>query len=313
MPAEQGEQLSELGGRNREKQTAAGLSVTEQNPIGRRGLPPIHDAATELQIIFAAAGHAVLFNQIINGPIDRGNGGDINNGGNGAGPADGGEMSDQAEAGDVSGGAGQSFFCDVGADRIKSAHESNGRANQRTGREAAFDGGGDNPGAERFGQDKEIVRPSFGVGQKMRQADDAGDSQAVNRFRAADGMSADDGAFCFARLLQAAAQNRGNGGRGEDVSREGHDIERGERTSAHRENVGKRVGGRDLPVGGRVVHDRCKKIDRLDEGMGAVETVDTGIVARAGIDEDVTAPCDWKLRQDLPQRLLAEFGSSACA
>ena len=64
-------------------------------------------------------------------------------------------------------------------------------------------------------------------------------------------------------------------------------FKRGERTAAHRENVGERVGRGDLAVGERVVHDRGEEVDRLHERAVAIETKNAGIIGGGGTDEDV--------------------------
>ena len=95
--------------------------------------------------------------------------------------------------------------------------------------------------------------------------------------------------------------------------RNSHDVERGDRTSAHREDVGERVGRGDLAVGEWIVDDRGKEIDRLHEGAIAIETENARVVGRWGTDEHVavcdTAGADAKLAQGL----LAQLGSSAGA
>ena len=48
-------------------------------------------------------------------------------------------------------------------------------------------------------------------------------------------------------------------------------FKRSDRTAAHREDVGERVGRGDLAVGERVVHDRGEEVDRLHERAIAIE------------------------------------------
>ena len=57
-----------------------------------------------------------------------------------------------------------------------------------------------------------------------------------------------------------------------------HDVERSERTAAHRKDVGKRIGRGDLAVGERIVHDRSEEIGRLHESAVAIETKNAGII-----------------------------------
>ena len=104
----------------------------------------------------------------------------------------------------------------------------------------------------------------------MANIDNSGDGQTVNRFRITNGMAADERTSDLGHLGQAAAQNRGNHSWSNEISRETNDVERGQRASAHRKDVGKRIGRGDLPIGKRVVHDRCEEINGLHEGTMSI-------------------------------------------
>ena len=99
--------------------------------------------------------------------------------------------------------------------------------------------------------------------------------------------SANNRATNLARFLEAAAQDGGDRFLGNKIGRNSHDIERADRATAHRENVGERVGRGDLAVGEWVVDDRGKKIGRLHEGALAIEPVDPGVIGGGGTDEYV--------------------------
>ncbi len=58
-------------------------------------------------------------------------------------------------------------------------------------------------------------------------------------------------------------------------------------TSAHGVDVGERVGGCDLAVRKRVVHNRCEKINGLHECAMAVQPIHTRVVERFRTDEHV--------------------------
>src|ERR1051326_2211669 len=100
-------------------------------------------------------------------------------------------------------------------------------------------------------------------------------------------MTADDGAIDFARLLETAAQNLGDGFRRNEAFWKSHKIQRGDRSSAHCENIGKCICGGDLSVRERVINNRRKEIRRLHERALSIQAIDTGVVERARVHEDV--------------------------
>src|SRR6266481_7092683 len=106
-------------------------------------------------------------------------------------------------------------------------------------------------------------------------------------------MSAYDRAADLSGFFQATAQNRRNCFWRDKIHWETHKIQRGYRPAAHRENIRERVGGGDLSIGKRVVHDRCKKVHGLHEGSMSVQTVNAGVVERARIHEDVPIAISW--------------------
>ena len=151
------------------------------------------------------------------------------------------------------------------------------------------------------------------VGQHFFRVNHTRYSEAVDRLGIADGVSADDGAADFARFLEAAAKDGGDGFLGNKIGRHAHDVERGERAAAHGEDVGEGVGRGDLAVGERVVHDRGEEVGRLHKGAVAIETENPGVIGGGGTDENVAILILRELTQNLPQGLLAQLGSSAGA
>src|SRR5205823_9523994 len=78
----------------------------------------------------------------------------------------------------------------------------------------------------------------------------------------------------------------------------------------HSENVRERVGGGDLSVRERIVYNGREKIDGLHECTIAIQAINTGIVERGRVHDYVSVQGKGKLRQNLSQGLLAQFGSS---
>src|SRR5438067_8336445 len=106
-------------------------------------------------------------------------------------------------------------------------------------------------------------------------------------------MSADDRATNFGSFLETAAENSGNRFWRNEIDWKAHKIQRGDRSAAHRENIRERIGGGDLSVGERVVHDRCKKVHGLHERTMSVQTVNAGVVERARIHQNVPIAISW--------------------
>ncbi len=150
-------------------------------------------------------------------------------------------------------------------------------------------------------------------GRDVANIDNSGDGQTVNRFRITNGMAADERAADLGRLSQAAAQNRGNHSWSNEISRKTNDVERGQRASAHRKDVGKRIGRGDLPVGKWVVNYRCEKINGLHEGTMPIQTINAGVIESVRVHKHFPVRRNGKLRQNLPQGLLAQLGSSPSA
>ena len=75
----------------------------------------------------------------------------------------------------------------------------------------------------------------------------------------------------------------------DEISRESDYIKRCKRTSAHRKDVGKRVGGRDLPVGKWVVHNRREKIYGLHESAMSIQAINAAIIESFRAHEHVPA------------------------
>ncbi len=56
-------------------------------------------------------------------------------------------------------------------------------------------------------------------------------------------------------------------------------IQRGQRTAAHRVHIRKRIGRGDLPVGKRVVHDGREKVRRLHQRPVAIDSIHPCVVS----------------------------------
>ena len=222
-------------------------------------------------------------------------------------------MTEQPEAGDVGGSGDESSFPQLGSDRVHLRHERNRRTAEIPARQATLNPGRDDTGAKRFREEQQIPRFGGRVRQHFSWRDNSSNRQPVDRFGIANGMTTDDGTADFARLFQSATEDlRDRFGR-DQVFGHTHEIQRGKGTATHCKDVGKGIGGRDLTVGERVVHDGSKKIGGVHKGAVAIETENTGVVSGGGANENVAIRIMRKLTQNLRQGLLAQLGSSAGA
>ena len=151
-------------------------------------------------------------------------------------------------------------------------------------------GGGDEAGAERLGQDEHVAGLRGGVRQDAVGVDGAGDREAELDLGVANGVAADDGAAGRGAALRAAGDDLAEPVEVELVVGVAREVERGDRHAAHGVDVAERVGGRDLAVDERVVHDRREKVDRLHDGEVRREPVNARVVVRLGADQQVRVP-----------------------
>src|ERR1700737_1612716 len=114
-------------------------------------------------------------------------------------------------------------------------------------------------------------------------------------------MSANDRAANLSGFFQTAAQDRRNRFRRNKIGWKSHKVQCGNRSAAHRENVGEGIGRGDLSVSERVIHDGREEIHSLNEGAMSIQTVNAGVVERARIHKDVSIAMGWKLSKNWPR------------
>ena len=118
-------------------------------------------------------------------------------------------------------------------------------------------------------------------------------------------MAADERAFGFLHFRCAAAQDGVDDFGRHDIRWHAEQVHRRERTAPHRIDIRQRVGGGDLPIDERGVHDGREKVHRLHEGAIRVDAIDPGVIGSGRADEQVGITHLGKLTQDLHQGLLA--------
>ena len=158
-----------------------------------------------------------------------------------------------------------------------------------------------------------IARLRAGVGEDARRIDGAGDRIAKLDLAIADRVPAEQRDAGFAQLVEAAAEDRGDGFGIEIVFGKRRDRQRRERTAAHRIHVAQRIGRGDLAVEIRVVHDRREEIDRLHQRRSTLPRVHTGIVRSPVVNQDAWVGLDWYSAQHLSELAGCEFARSTSA
>src|SRR6266508_6706732 len=219
-------------------------------------------------------------------------------------------MANQTVAGDVSGRANEVTFGELGANDINFRHELDDLFLKRSRSQSALDRGGGDAGPQRFCQDKQIAGTRVCIGGDVAKIANSGDGETINWFGITNGMAANYCTTHLGSLGHAAAQNRRNYSRLDEISRETKDVEPGQRASAHYKDIRKRVGRRNLPVGKGVVHDGCEKINGLHQSAVPIQAINARIVERVRAHDYFSVQQDRKLWQNLPQGLLAQLGSS---
>ena len=122
------------------------------------------------------------------------------------------------------------------------------------------------------------------------------------------------------RTFAAAASNTAASAVLREVLRERRDRQREQHPSAHREHVGQRVGGGDLPVRDGVVHERREEVERAQDrevvrdapGGGVVRWFEAGD-ERVGVAARTRAGTRAEPRQRLGQQVRPELRGAAAA
>ena len=128
-------------------------------------------------------------------------------------------------------------------------------------------------------------------------------------FFVADAVTADDRAARLNHLRQATGKDALQDFQVCFVGKT-YQGEGSQRPSSHGIHVAQGVRGRDLTEGVRIVHDRGKEIDGLDEGTLRRELVHAGIIRRLKPDQHAVIRDARQRGEDLVQYLWTEFGRS---
>ena len=106
-------------------------------------------------------------------------------------------------------------------------------------------------------------------------------------------MAAHQSAVGFFYLRPAAAQDRSDHFRGHNVGWNAQEVQSSERAAAHRVNIRQGIGSSDLTVQKRIVHDRRKKIHRLNQSAVAIDAVDSSVIGAGCADQQIGITHLW--------------------
>ena len=242
------EEAVEVGRGDGEEETAGGLGVGGDEAEGVGGVREVGPWGGEFGIGFGAAGEAAGDGEVGDGWVEEREGGGVDFSGDAALAAERAEVAEEAEACDVGAGADETEVGGVGAGEVEGLHAEDGAVAEGVGADAAFDGGGGDAGAERFGEDEQVAGQGAGVGDDAVRVDEAGDAEAVDWFREADGVAAGEDAVGFEDFFCAAAEDGGDDGEVEVVWH-ADDVHGCQGAAAHGVDIGETVGGGDAAVG----------------------------------------------------------------
>ncbi len=222
----------------------------------------------------------------------------------------------KSKTGDISGSVESKVNRELGCIAIEAFHPGDG-ISEFVGRgEIAFEGCGDDAGAERFGKKEAVARACAGFGQELVVLDDSKSNQTKFGLFILDGVPACDDNARFEGFFGSTSHDCLSDIHGQ-CGREGGNIEREEGFAAHRVDIGESIGGSDRAVVVGVVDNGSEKVDSGDEGLAVVEAPDSGIVSRFKPDEEIRVGFtlksffDWQ--QNLRQRFRVDFGRSTRA
>ncbi len=210
-------------------------------------------------------------------------------------------VSEEAEAGDVGAAVDIEGVHSFGGKTVEGQHGFSGGSDLIRICQTALEGGGDDAGAESFGEYETIPGTGVGVGTETGGVDKPGDGVAKFDGVVGDRMASEDGAFGFLHLRETSGED---GAQSFDIvlGRVAKDREGSDRFAAHGIDVAEGVGGGDSTEFKRVVDDGGEEVESLYEGAILRELVDAGIVRRFKPEQYIgifdTRKRGERLRQD---------------
>lgn len=221
-------------------------------------------------------------------------------------------MPEQTKARDIGGGMGAMSHHQLGRRPVQRRHRRYHDISRFPGSRLPFDCRGNYPGAERFGQEQDIPRFGAGVGNDLVRIDYAGHCDAEFQLLVLDRMSAHNhssrlryfGVPAFKYLRKNPERER---------HRKADNIQGSQRPSPHRENIGQGIGRRDLAERKGVIHDRRKKVHRLDQRLSLADPENARVIGCTKPDQQVRVRSLRQRLKSFRQHRRRQFGGSTRA
>jgi len=260
--------FAQVIGVDREEQSAGGLGIGEKDlKLLGNVLTEARKGLGEFKVLAGAPWNAALLDELEDGRIDRRNGVGIDARGHSGFTTDVAEVSEETKAGDVSACASESGGSEGGSSGIQRGHFLGSFGFEGGRSEAFLDRGGDDASAERFGEEEVVACLGPGIGNDAVRVDESGHGKSVEGLGVLHGVSSGESTTRFRDLVGTAFENLVDGLEREEIGRHRDDIHRGDGLASHGVDVGKGVGGRDLPEEVGVVDDRGEEIEGLDQSQ----------------------------------------------
>lgn len=183
----------------------------------------------------------------------------------------------QTEAGDVGCSVETKVHGELGSVTVEAFHPTDSIRKLVSGDQVAFERGGDDAGAKRFGEEQAVAWTRAGFGHDLGVLDDTKGNQTKLGLVILDGVSTGNDNSSFEGFFGCTANN-GLGDFDWEAGRQGRDVECEEGFAAHRVDVRKRVGGGDGAVIVGVIHNRSEEVDRGNERLVVVEAPNSSII-----------------------------------
>ena len=251
--------------------------------------------------------------ELEDGGIDGGNGVGIDAGGDSGFTTHVAEMSEETKAGDIGAGASESDRGEGCSGGVESCHFLGGFGGEGFRGETFLDRGGNDPGANGFGEEKVISGLCSGIGNDVVRIDETGDRESVKRFGILHGVSTGEGAARFGDFVGSAFKDLIDGVEREEIGGHGDDVHRGDGLATHGIDVGEGIRGCDLSEEIGVVDDGSEEIEGLDKCQVRRNSVNGGVIGAGRSDEEIGILNVGNATQDLREFGLAELGGSSSA
>jgi len=197
------------------------------------------------------------------------------------------QMAQESEAGDIGHGVYAHLGGSFGGGPVQGGHGGGSCFDGVVRGCAVLEGGGNQAGAEGFGEDQYITGSGAAVADEAIFGDGARDHQAIFWLLIIDGMAAEYGDAGLPGFFRAALENVRQNLQGELVAGEADDIQGKQRRGPHGVNIGEGIGRGDLAELVGIVDDGGEEIDALDENPAVGQAVRSGVVGIVEADENV--------------------------